>query len=384
MRKTYVDFEVYDLNLNKFIARLQSLNIGVIKLRRPTHKLLKLRVSINDYEIIIKDEKLSTFNIILKKRVGIKQILISIASGIGAVLGSALSFLMFYLSVQKVTNINVVKDANHVCGNGEECIFKESNMHELESYLEAIGLCAGVDKNQLNIREIERKIIAKFDTISACTIEKMGTKINLKVFEAELSDSYKTTSGINIIAPENMKITKMIVSRGKANVKAGDIAKKGQVLVSGVDGKKAMATIEGVLYYRSSMSYAESKNQLVRTGNKKSYSYLSFMGHEILNSGIEHGYNCFESETQSRYTSFNHFLPIKVVTTTFYELENRVVETPFEDVKNDLLSELRKQAENKIVGDVPESYQARFVVTNLENGLYLLDCYLEIFTIINV
>ena len=384
MKKTYVDFEVHDLNLNKFLSRLQDLNISVIKAKKPSSKLLKCRVSILDYEKILADEKLNSFNILLKRKVGIKELLLRSINVVGAVVGALLSFIMFFLSVQRVTSINIIKEANHVCGNRQECIFTEENKLELETYLEAIGVSVGVNKNDINPREIERKLMAKFNSISACTIEKIGTIINIKVFEAELENSSVSTSGLDIIAPENMKISKMIVSRGKARVKAGDIAKKGQVLVSGVDGKKAMATIEGTVYYRSSMSFSESKNQLVRTGNKKTYSYISLLGAEIFKTEENHGFIYAETETNTKYSSYNLFLPLKVISTTYYELENRIVKIPFEDEKDELFSKLRAEAVSKVKGQLPDEYQARFIVTNLENGLYLLDCYVEIFTIINI
>jgi len=372
---------VKGLNLDKFINAVVKDEVPLIEIIKVSPRVIRIKTTIHGYEII-KNHKISRFYTIRLKHVwGVKQKLLQVLKYSGVMAGIILSFLLFFLSTRVVTNVVLVKDEKHICGNGSKCIFEDSNQKELCMYLKAIGVENGKNMNSIIPSSIERQIVAKFESVSSCTVTKSGTKVWVELHEGQVESSDE--KGLDIIAPENAKILSMKVSSGEPQVKAGDVVTKGTILVKGVNGQKAMATINMNLYLVSNKLYFENQIELEDTGNKIVESYFSVLGKDVLKKNLSISQNLYRIECETKDLTRGLFVPVRLVIVTYYEQKPVEKCISIQEKRDELQSELQTQVK-KIAQMYGENISYKFIETDMGGGCYLLDCYAELVYIMDI
>lgn len=383
MKKLFIKIRIKGLNLDKLIYEITNLNIPIFELQRENHASITIKTS---KEGLKKIKSLKTIKFYSLKVLKVRNTYFAIkrmVSYLGILLGCIIPFLMFYAVSLNITNIDIVNNSSeHICNNGEKCIFSQNNISELAVYFDEIGLKIGNKVSSINPLEVERKIVAKFESVSSVTINKVGTHIKIELHEAQVEDNLKHNS-LDIIAPENLKVLHINVSRGTPKVKAGDIVQKGQVLVKADGNKRAIAVVEATLYYKSSKVFCENQVVLRETGNQIKSSYISACGLDVFKKDIKSPYVYFDTIVEDKLVNDNLFFPLKVVTVTIKEMKEVSVFVDFNLVRRDLEYELLQKQEEIIGKDITEPLTSSFVVTNIADGVYLLDCYTEVFKIIS-
>lgn len=384
MNNSFVVVSVKGVNLSLFLESINHENLSVFELQKISKKEIRFKIKKSEFSKLKKSKIYKFYSVKVIREHGIKQITLRFFKYSGLVFGILLGFVCFWYSSLFISDIEILNDSIiHSCDNGENCIFVKKNQDKFKSYLEDIGVKTGEKVSKINALDIERKLVSKFEMLSACTIDITGTKLKITLHEAKL-DSLHEKDTINIIAPENAKIISMNVSRGTPLVKAGDIVKKGQTLVLGEDGKSAIASIDVVLYYKFGKVYSENSVALVETGNVKSVSYLECKGLEILKpKDINAPFVYYETIKTSTLLNENLIVPINFITITFKEMQEVNQNIPIESKRQELESELRFEFEQAMGENLPTSYTSRFVLTKIADGVYLLDCYIECDTIIS-
>ena len=188
---------------------------------------------------------------------------------------------------------------------------------------------------------------------------------------------------MDLIAPENGIVKKMTVSQGEAKVKAGDTVKKGQVLVQGVNGKKAIAKVDIVLYYHASDVIWENRIEMVPTGEEEVYSYLDVFGLKIGNNKPAN-YAYYEYEVNETQISLNLFAPIKKVVVKYKKLEQKQVKVNFDEEVNVVERQLTKELAKRAGLSENDMTKTITILTNLGGGCHELNCYLEIPIILTI
>ena len=383
MKKLFIKIRIKGLNLDKLIFEITNLNIPIFELKRENHASITIKTS---KEGLKKIKSLKTIKFYSLKVLKVRNTYFAvkrIVSYLGILFGCVIPFLMFYAVSLNITNIDIVNNSSeHICNNGEKCIFSQNNMNELLVYFDEIGLKIGNKVSNINPLEVERKIVAKFESVSSVTINKVGTHIKIELHEAQVEDNLKHNS-LDIIAPENLKVLHINVSRGTPKVKAGDIVQKGQVLVKSVGNKRAIAVVEATLYYKSSKVFCENQVVLRETGNQIKSSYINACGLDVFKKDIKSPYVYFDTIVEDILVNDNLFFPLKVVTVTIKEMKEVSVFVDFNLMRRDLEYELLQKQEEIIGKDITEPLTSSFVVTNIADGVYLLDCYTEVFKIIS-
>ena len=362
-------------NIDRFVAHILSIGCELFNVEKLNEKTVKFTTSKESYERLLKSKLLKFYAVRATNKWGIKEKLIKILSFSGSILGVLVGVILILLSSRFVTNIEIERAKDHICSNHEKCIFSKDNMTELEMYLESIGVYNGQKISSINVREVERMLLLKFESLTSCTIKKSGTKIKINLHEGQVQNS--GDSSLNIIAPENAKIVSMTVSEGIPQVKAGDVVKKGQVLVKGESGKKALAKIDMKIYYHASKTYFESQYEIKYTGNEEIYSYFIIAGNEILKKETKPEFVSYKTQIVEQNITNLLFIPIKKVTVKY--LEYNIVEKviPFNEQRINLQDELIYEIENAY-GLQSGYYSCTFAYTVAGDGCYLLDCYAEI------
>ena len=102
-------------------------------------------------------------------------------------------------------------------------------------YLDSIDVKTGVMKKNIDCQNIEKLIRKEYNDIGWVSAEIKGTRLLIKITETNMPAPYEEkTEPCHIIAGKDGIITSIITRKGIPKVKAGDIVKKGDILVSGV------------------------------------------------------------------------------------------------------------------------------------------------------
>lgn len=384
MNKDIIEVSVKGLNLSLFLSRVMSLDVTISSLYRKSDKEIRFKICFQDFKKIKKAKFARFYTIKVVNKLGLKNIIFNAFKYCGLVLGIGLGFLCFWYSSIFISSVNILSDNTpHVCENNENCIFNSNNLDNIKTYLESLGVKKGEKISTIHAMDIERKLVSKFDAISACSINSIGTKLEITLHEAKL-DSMHSNNILDIIAPENLKVQSVTTSRGLPQVKAGDIVKKGQVLVKSINNEPAIASINATLFYKTGLVYSEHQVSLESTGNYITKSYIECLGLEIFKEkDINIPYIYYEVSTQSKVINSNLFLPIKIVTIKIKELQETQSVIPIEEKRNELEAELNNNFIKDMNGELPSSYKSRYVLTKITDGVFLLDCYVEYDTIIS-
>lgn len=143
--------------------------------------------------------------------------------------------------------------------------------------LEEQGYRSGKLKGQMNLREAETYLLEKYPEIVWTGIRYEGTRLVVKVAESiPVPEMYpKENEPSNLIAKRDALITYIAVYKGKPTVKAGDIVKKGDVLVA---GEMPLGEESTNPYYTKSKAKVSGKTMYTASGEistthiKKNYT----------------------------------------------------------------------------------------------------------------
>ena len=231
-----------------------------------------------------------------------------------------------------------------------------------------------INNGNKNLRNLERTVISNFNEISTCSITKNGIYYYVSITPVVTEQLIK-----EITSDYYCKIKEITLASGQSLVKVNDIVKPGQVLVKSIEtnsGKvePAKAYIKADAWIISSVYFDENGFETIRTGKTFSSKVINFFA---INVGKFKAspFAVFEDEISVTCASTNNFLPINIVTKTYYELKVVSKKLEFEQEKD----KLYKKAKELAVSQLPEgvlNYETKFVVTQ-EDTKYKIDCYLK-------
>lgn len=106
---------------------------------------------------------------------------------------------------------------------------------QISKFINEQNINEGTLIKDINIDDLEKKIRKKFNEISWVCVEVKGTNLLVHIKENYITEiSLKEDKPYDIVANKDCLIKSILVRSGKAMVKAGEQAKKGDVLISGV------------------------------------------------------------------------------------------------------------------------------------------------------
>ena len=221
------------------------------------------------------------------------------------------------------------------------------------------------NKKKINTKDVEIALLDNFEEISfaSCIIKGQTLVISIKekLLPKEIYEQFRP-----IISQKNGKITEIELISGTAIVKVGDYVKKGDVLVEpytiDTDGKRieveADANITAEVYNTAQITHFEKRLETYKTGRQVEQTVVKLFGLTIYSFKPEMPFAMFEKVEEKASLSKNNILPLEKVTTTYFELAQREVESKFEDVKEEYLAKSREKAlENCLQHDkIKEEY----------------------------
>ena len=385
--KFWVDVELVGLNIARFLEKLAGSCVTIKKLTWVNPRCVKFRLSQADYKLMLAEESSKNYTIRVVEERGVSSLIQAFMRVGGMAFGAIFAFVLFFSCVQCVWSVEVAKDEKHSCTNGERCIFAESNLIELKAYIDALGVSQGARTSSVlsNRSQVERAITSKFDGVASCSIEVVGTRAIVHVFEAVL-ESAGTQNVFDLVAPQNGIVKKVVVSAGEPRVKAGDMVQKGQVLVKGTSGKKAMASVHMVLIFEKSKVYSEDSLEVVETGEVVEFSHLDVCGVSWGAKNVEmqeYENDSYKKEVTTLNICPNLFVPINKVMIKYKKLKSQLTTTKFSrEIEDRIVDKLTSELESAAKLSHTENYKVTSHTSEISSGVFEIDCYLEITRII--
>lgn len=277
-------------------------------------------------------------------KVGGKEfVLFWLLSHIGFLLGIVASVILYLAISSKIFYISI---------SGLENTQKTQVMASLE----AIDIKKfATMPSDMNL--IEEHLLGEFD-FSIVSAVRRGNALVINIKE-ELSD---TREFEEIVAEYDMVIELIEVYSGTQNVKAGDIVRKGDVLVypymmvgensANVEPK---ANIVATRFVSKTYNFLSEETKVERTGNTVVGLCEYYLGkYKLLETSSTHDFEFFEEEYEEVCVSY-YFLPIKVKRKVVYEVGEVIINHDFESEREGIIDGLRAEclalSEGKEIAD---------------------------------
>ena len=234
-------------------------------------------------------------------------------------------------------------------------------------------------KTSLDTKALSYAITSEVDDIgfANCYFEGGILKIEVQnVHSDETPESYS-----RIVASCDGIITRVLVYSGTALVKAGDVVKAGDLLIDGYidtypdteDNERIAVEAAGEVYaecaYSARVTLSEKALERVRTGNSHKNTQIYVFGKPIGKAHVPK-YAAYESVSESK--TFGSVVPIKAVTTTYYEVEEREITLSQEQIDEQItVYEMQLWQELPPQAKLLNNYTLRKRVDNL----HIIDIY---------
>ncbi|MGM0409485.1 MAG: sporulation protein YqfD [Bacillota bacterium] len=234
--KGYLVISLKGNALERLINQLNEANITLYDLKRVKKNYYIAKINIVDFKKIrnVVRNRLCEVSILEKKGLIFK---IKFLLNNKSILISILLFLLLLWTLSQFLFLVEI--------TGETDI----NKNNIVEYLKKNDIKRGRLKKNINLSQLEKNMISKFDDFNWVYIYWSGSKLIIEVDNKE-----KITNEISseIYAKKSGKITKLIVLKGIPLVEEGDYVTKGEKLViSQNNNESAKAIIEGEVWYKS-------------------------------------------------------------------------------------------------------------------------------------
>lgn len=237
-----------------------------------------------------------------------------------------------------------------------------------------IGIREGLRKSKINPKTERERLLLEIDSLAWASLNIEGSRLTVNVSETKKKED-EASHPCNLKASADGIIKKIDIVSGNCVVKTGDTVKSGDVLVSGVienEGGTRFVKSSGTIIAKTTRSITlEGKyktEKVSESGKVKHKKVLEVFTLKIpLFLGEEADNYTYEKETKA-LKLFSQVLPIKIHTKSFKFYEKYKITYS----KEQLLSELEKQLENRLIEEGIKSYTIENrEITETKDGIKL-------------
>ena len=209
------------------------------------------------------------------------------------------------------------------------------------------------NKSNLNTKSVEVELLEHFDQLSfvSCIVKGQTLVLNVKekLLPEEMFGEFQP-----IVSNKYAKIKEIELISGTLTVKVGDIVKKGDVLVEPytIDTSGQMRSVEpkakiiAEVYNEGDSEHYAQKIEIERTGRVAEKNIITLFGLEIYTYQDDTIFEMYETEQETISLVKNLPLPLKMEKIQMYEVEKKIVQSDFEQVKEQYVEKARLKALN--------------------------------------
>ena len=270
-----VMIEVKGFSVERFVNLAANKNIVVRELARAGADVVRMRVSVAGFKRLRGCARKTGCKVRIVERRGLPFLAFRHRKRLLLPACAVLFVAALYVLTGFVWQVDI---------EGAERLQEEA----LRAYMAEVGLAEGAWKPSISPREIERQMLARFDEIAFLHIQLTGTRAVVRLSETIPPHGEESpTAPQDIVAKKDGLILSIATSQGTPLVKAGDVVRAGDVLVSGVlaigepgmepryDYVPAQAEVRAKLFYEMEFDVPLFYEEKSFTGNQRTvYSII--------------------------------------------------------------------------------------------------------------
>lgn len=364
-----IKLNVKGKNIERFIKRLKSKNINLLKIEYIKYNEINIIIYKKDYEKLLELKTIYDVNMvdiygIIKVREVIniyKYLIIFIAIGI---------MLLIFLS-NVIFNVEVIHNDKDL----RNLIINELENYNIKKYK--------FKKNYNEIQNIKNDILNKYqDKIEWLEIEEKGTSYIIRVEPRIIPNNEVSYEKQNVVAGKSAVIKKIIAKSGEVVKNLNTYVNKGDIIISGniylneevKDIVKADGIVYGEVWYNVKVEYPYIYSEIKEKNNYQDVYVL-----KIFDKEFEFTFNKFkDKKIEENIILQNNILPIYLVKQKQQELETISLLLTSEEAKDKAIKEAIKKMNEKLDGE-EKIIDYKVLNFDIEDDKVILDIFFTVY-----
>ena len=364
-----IKLNVKGKNIERFIKRLKSNNIDLLKIEYIKYNEINIIIYKKDYEKLLELKTIYDVNMIdiygiikIRKVINIyKYLIMFIIVGI--------IFLIFLSNV--IFNVEVIHNDKDL----RNLIINELENYNIKKYK--------FKKNYNEIQNIKNDILNKYqDKIEWLEIEEKGTSYIIRVEPRIIPNNEINYEKQNVVASKSAIIKKIIKKDGEVVKNINSYVNKGDVIISGniylndevKDTIKADGIVYGEVWYNVKIEYPYIYSEIKEKSNYQDVYVL-----KIFDKEFEFTFNKFkDKKIEENIILQNNILPIYLVKQKQQELETISLLLTSEEAKDKAIKEAIKKMNEKLDGE-EKIIDYKVLNFDIEDDKVILDIFFTVY-----
>lgn len=364
-----IKLNVKGKNIERFIKRLKSNNIDLLKIEYIKYNEINIIIYKKDYEKLLELKTIYDVNMvdiygIIKVREVIniyKYLIIFIVIGI---------MLLIFLS-NVIFNVEVIHNDKDL----RNLIINELGNYNIKKYK--------FKKNYNEIQNIKNDILNKYqDKIEWLEIEEKGTSYIIRVEPRIIPNNEVSYEKQNVVAGKSAVIKKIIAKSGEVVKNLNTYVNKGDIIISGniylneevKDVVKADGIVYGEVWYNVKVEYPYIYSEIKEKNNYQDVYVL-----KIFDKEFEFTFNKFkDKKIEENIILQNNILPIYLVKQRQQELETISLLLTSEEAKEKATLEAIKKMNEKLDGE-EKIIDYKVLNFDIEDDKVILDIFFTVY-----
>jgi similar to stage IV sporulation protein len=332
--KSTIKIEIQSLRPERFLNLLWKEDIHVQKVTKKSITTMVMEVNFKDFNKIEECGKRTRTKIRVLNQKGALFLLLRLKKQFTLVAGIVIFAIGLYFLSTFVWTIEISTERN-------------MPPYEIRRDLLAYGIKPGTPKKAIDVYALEEMMSRDKDNVLWVRARIEGSKLIVNIAERLTPPEIVTEDmPCDIVAQEDGEIISIFTTAGTAVVKPGDIVKRGQLLVKGIQGKEgstylvhAKGEVVAKTFYEHFVEIEIKGTKKERTGNKNENIYITVAGKKIY---IKKSLNKFDNYDKI----YNNKGLIKKE--RYFEIKETAFELNKEAVVEETIAEMRKTTENRL------------------------------------
>ena len=275
LKKGTIKLEISAVNIEKVLNGLWHNHINITNVEKINLTTIRVKILYSDYKDTVDVIKRCNgkFKIVWKSN--FVTMILQFKRRISLVIGIGLFFGIIYLLSNYIWAIEIETESN-------------LSPFEVRKELKEIGIKPGINKKQINVYNIEKKMEDIDDSIMWIRTRIEGSALKVVVKEKVNPPETENKRPEGVYAKMDGEIKRIYTVAGNPAVMPGDIVRKGDTLISSSEGRegferevKPYGTVIANTFYNKEMEVQISGSILRPTGNKSSDIFLNIGNKKI-------------------------------------------------------------------------------------------------------
>lgn len=276
-KNAYITIEIQSMIPERFINLLWKNGVPIKNIVKKSITTFYMEVNLKDYDMVDSIARRTGTKIKIIKRRGVSFLLLFLKRRFALLIGAGIFIFILYFMSNFIWGIDIVCD-------------HKVAPYEIRQQLKSYGIKPGINKNTVNVYEIEEKLTKDVDNIMWVRARLEGSKLVVKIEERQSPPQIvKDEDPCDLVAKKDAQIQRVYTTAGTAIVKRDDIVKKGDLLVKGEQGREeeqtykvhAKGKVIGRTFYENIKNIKNYNVKRKRTGKSIEKIYINIKGKKI-------------------------------------------------------------------------------------------------------